>query len=52
MSITEAMERALSMPLGERQERWRAMMATLRRNDLTIWRRRFIDRLAAATVAA
>jgi trehalose-6-phosphate synthase len=35
------------MPLGERKERWKAMMATLRRNDAQAWRQGFIDTLAA-----
>jgi len=45
--IAEAMHRALDMPLGERQERWREMMTALRRNDLTAWRRNFLERLSA-----
>jgi trehalose 6-phosphate synthase len=42
MAVTEAMEAGLLMSLGERQERWRAMMRTLRRNDITAWRESFI----------
>ena len=46
MAITEAMHRALDMPLEERRERWSAMMRTLRRNDLTAWRDGFLSCLA------
>ncbi|HZS85728.1 MAG TPA: alpha,alpha-trehalose-phosphate synthase (UDP-forming) [Stellaceae bacterium] len=48
MEITEAMERGLSMSLEERRERWQAMMATLRRNDITAWRENFVGALSAA----
>jgi trehalose 6-phosphate synthase len=47
-SMAEAIWQGLEMPLGERKERWTAMMATLRRNDAQAWRRRFIEALAAA----
>jgi trehalose 6-phosphate synthase len=46
--MAEAIWQGLEMPLGERQERWTAMMATLRRNDAETWRRGFIETLAAA----
>ncbi|MBV9521488.1 MAG: alpha,alpha-trehalose-phosphate synthase (UDP-forming) [Alphaproteobacteria bacterium] len=46
MEMTEAMHRGLAMPLDERQERWRAMMKTLRRNDITAWRQNFVDALS------
>jgi trehalose 6-phosphate synthase len=36
------------MPLAERVERWRAMMATLRRNDITTWRDSFVAALSEA----
>jgi trehalose 6-phosphate synthase len=45
--MAEAIWESLEMPLGERKERWTAMMATLRRNDTTAWRERFLDALAA-----
>jgi len=45
--ITEAMRQGLDMPLGERLERWTAMMKTLRRNDITAWRERFVAALSA-----
>jgi trehalose 6-phosphate synthase len=47
-AMAEAIWQGLEMPLGERRERWSAMMATLRRNDIDTWRERFI---AALTVA-
>ena len=49
--MAEAIWQALEMKLGERKERWTAMMATLRRNDAQAWRRRFIETLAAIEVA-
>jgi trehalose 6-phosphate synthase len=50
-AITEAMQRGLVMPLGERQERWRAMMTTLRRNDITSWRENFMRCLGEIATA-
>ena len=43
--VADGIAQAISMPLAERQERHAAMMATLRRNDITAWRTRFIDAL-------
>jgi len=45
-AIAEAMREALNMPLGLRQERWKAMMQVLRRNDITAWRKQFVRALA------
>jgi trehalose 6-phosphate synthase len=45
--VAEAIVQGLEMPVGERKERWNAMMATLRRNDAEAWRRRFVEELAA-----
>ncbi|MDB5405438.1 MAG: Alpha,alpha-trehalose-phosphate synthase 2 [Rhodospirillales bacterium] len=47
LAITEAMQHGLTMPLVERQERWGAMMKTLRRNDLTAWRENYVRDLGA-----
>jgi trehalose 6-phosphate synthase len=47
VGVAEAIARGLDMPLGERKERWTAMMTILRRNDASAWRRRFVDELAA-----
>jgi hypothetical protein len=38
--LAEAILLALNMPLGERKERWTAMMKVLARNDITAWRER------------
>jgi trehalose 6-phosphate synthase len=50
--VAEAIWQGLEMKLGERQERWNAMMATLRRNDGEAWRRGFVAALAAAGAGA
>ena len=49
--LSAALARALTMPLEERRERWSTMMATLRRNDIDVWREAFIGDLAAAARA-
>ena len=43
--IGEALERALTMPLGERRERWAAMFDTVCRQDISAWREAFLQRL-------
>jgi trehalose 6-phosphate synthase len=43
--VAEAIEQALVMPKPERAERWQAMMQTLRDNDITAWRKRFLATL-------
>ena len=45
--MTEAILQALEMPVGERKERWAAMMKVLERNDITAWSRRFVRALSA-----
>ena len=45
--VAEAIVQGLDIPVGERKERWSAMMATLRRNNADSWRRRFVEALAA-----
>ncbi len=45
--VAEAIVQGLEMPVGERKERWTAMMTTLRRNDADAWRRSFVEELAA-----
>ena len=49
--VAEAIWQGLEMPLGERRERWNAMMATLRRNDADAWRQRFVAALMSVEVA-
>ena len=46
--MADAVWQGLEMPLEERKERWTAMMSTLRRNDTTAWRERFLEALAAS----
>ena len=41
--VADALERALKMPLRQRQSRWAAMMETLEANDITNWRTSFLD---------
>lgn len=45
--MSEALGRALSMPLEERKARYHTNMEALRRNDLGVWRDRFLSDLAA-----
>src|SRR5437764_6393443 len=47
-AMAEAIWQGLQMPIEERRERWAAMMATLRRNDINAWRESFIKALTAA----
>jgi trehalose 6-phosphate synthase len=44
--MSEALEHALSMPLEERKQRYHTNMEALRRNDLGVWRDRFLSDLA------
>jgi trehalose 6-phosphate synthase len=46
--MVEAIEQGLTMSLGERKERWTAMMASVERNDVTWWRKSFVAALAAS----
>ena len=45
--VADALATALAMPLGERRERWRAMMDRIEGYDIHAWRRDFLARLAA-----
>jgi hypothetical protein len=45
--MAEAILRGLNMPVGERKERWVAMMKVLERNDISAWRERFVRALSA-----
>ena len=42
-AISEAVYRAMHMPVDERKGRWAALMDGLRAQDLNWWRRRFLD---------
>jgi trehalose 6-phosphate synthase len=46
--VADAIAMARAMPLGERRERWDAMMTWLRRHDITAWRKGYLGALAAA----
>jgi len=48
----DALNRALSMPLDERCERWSAMMQTLRGNTIVTWRRNYLGALEGTRRAA
>lgn len=52
LGMSEALLRALKMPLEERQERHRAMLAVLRKNNLGVWRDTFLHDLNAAPMDA
>jgi trehalose 6-phosphate synthase len=46
--VADAIATAHAMPLRRRRERWRAMMDTLERHDITAWRRACLGALSAA----
>jgi trehalose 6-phosphate synthase len=46
--MVDGIRQGLTMSLGERKERWTAMMATIERNDITHWRDSFIAALTAS----
>ncbi len=48
--MAEAILQGLDMPLGERKERWTAMMKVIERNDITAWRESFVGALSASDV--
>ncbi|MGC6399649.1 alpha,alpha-trehalose-phosphate synthase (UDP-forming) [Sphingomonas sp. FW199] len=50
--MSDALLRALRMPLDERQARWRSMMDNVEREDVLWWRKRFTDALVQEPVAA
>ncbi|HVE10637.1 MAG TPA: alpha,alpha-trehalose-phosphate synthase (UDP-forming) [Paraburkholderia sp.] len=50
--MAEALERALSMPLAERQARHADMMAPLRENNLSVWRDTFLADLRHVATAS
>jgi trehalose 6-phosphate synthase len=43
--IAESLETALTMPLGERRTRWRAMFERLAAHDISAWRNEFLAAL-------
>ena len=46
--MTQALHRALTMTLAERQHHWRAMMAVLRDNSIDHWVERYLAALRSA----
>lgn len=48
--ISDAIARALTMSLGERRERWRAMMDVVEREDVVHWRKQFVAALESVPV--
>jgi trehalose 6-phosphate synthase len=46
--VADGMANALTMSLEERRARHSAMIKILRKNDITTWRRRFVDALAGS----
>lgn len=46
-SVSEALAKAIQMPLEERIDRWKRMMEVLHRNDIDTWQRRFRQDLKA-----
>jgi trehalose 6-phosphate synthase len=45
-AVAEAMHLGLTMPLEERQDRWRRLLAQVKEHDVVRWRRRFVETLA------
>lgn len=45
--MSDAIARALAMPLDERKRRWRAMMDSVEQQDISWWREAFVGRLTA-----
>src|SRR5262249_61901298 len=46
--MAEAILQGLDMPLGERKDRWAAMMKVVELNDITAWREKFVRALSAS----
>ena len=44
-SVADALSRAILMPLGERQERWRALMQKLTQHNVHVWRAEYLEAL-------
>jgi trehalose 6-phosphate synthase len=51
-AVSTALDRALSMPLAERQERHQRLLAAVRANDINAWRRRCLEALAGEREAS
>ncbi|MHC5035587.1 MAG: alpha,alpha-trehalose-phosphate synthase (UDP-forming), partial [Planctomycetota bacterium] len=44
-AVADALTLGMRMPLAERRNRWKAMMAVLRENDVSAWRQAFVRAL-------
>ncbi|MGH6634702.1 MAG: trehalose-6-phosphate synthase [Gammaproteobacteria bacterium] len=44
-NMAEGIAKAIEMPMHERRRRWESNMQVLRKNDITAWRRGFINML-------
>ncbi len=51
-AMAEALDRALAMPLAERQERWQASWAAIEHRSPLVWGRSFVAALLRATTIA
>jgi trehalose 6-phosphate synthase len=49
--VSDAIRRALAMPLGERRQRWECLMDGVRKNDVSAWRDDFVSVLTHAQSA-
>lgn len=45
--VANAIQVALEMPLGERKERWKSLIAGIRKDNVVAWRESFLDSLYA-----
>ena len=45
--VADAISQPHAKPLSERKERWQALYRRLRRNDITLWRKKFLEALEA-----
>jgi len=48
--LSDAIQRALTMPLEERQQRWSALMQVVRDTDVSIWRDDFVEALRSVAI--
>ncbi|MGB8182598.1 MAG: trehalose-6-phosphate synthase [Stellaceae bacterium] len=51
-AMAEAIHRALTMPLAERQARWHSMMRSITTNTAAAWQETFLKLLQNAVVSA
>ena len=47
--LSDAIKRALDMPLQERLQRWEALMAVVKKTDVSLWRDAFVGALKLET---